>query len=128
MPLNAKERMPVSRNDIILEYFKCIDRKDIEGALNLFDHDAAVYEPFSNIGDGLRGRRAIEPFLKVAMMANSDFKRVIRIEKSSNKKDSVTAFVTFEKGDKTIGKFTFEFTPDDGSPKGKMIKSLRIEF
>jgi hypothetical protein len=117
----------MSGNDIIKQYFKCIDNKDVYGALELFDFEAVVYEPFSNIRDGLKGRSAIEPFLKVAMMANSNFKRVIRIESDPIAKDKITALVTFERGDKTNGRFTFEFTPD-GSQAEKKILSLRIVF
>jgi hypothetical protein len=93
--------------------------------LSLFDYDAVVYEPFSNIRGGLKGVSAIEPFLKVAMMANSTLRRTIRIEKPTNG-NNVTAMITFEKGDKVQGKFTFGLQDEpDGSKK---IKSLRIEF
>jgi hypothetical protein len=127
MPQDVKERLPWSGNDIIMQYFKCIDKRDVDGALELFDFDAIIYEPFSNITDGLRGKLAIEPFLKVAMMANSNFKRVIEIEKNPTKKDTISALITFEKGDRTKGRFTFEFTP--GEPgNGKKIKSLHIQF
>jgi hypothetical protein len=119
--------VPLSGNDIIKQYFRCIDNKDVDGALELFDFDAIIYEPFSNITNGLKGRSAIEPFLKVAMMANSNFKRVIEIEKNPPKKERISALVTFEKGDRTKGRFTFEFTPEL-SGKEKKIKSLRIEF
>src|SRR5581483_4895798 len=63
----------------------------------------------------LRGHNAIEPFLKVAFLANSNFKRKIKIQKLLDKKgkeigDAVKALVTFEKGDAIEGTFTFEFT------------------
>jgi hypothetical protein len=127
MPQNVKEPVSLSGNDIILQYFKCIDNKDLEGALDLFDFDAVIYEPFSNISKGLKGRSAIEPFLKVAMMASNNLKRVIEIEKTPVSKDKITALVTFEKGDKTRGKFTFEFTHDN-SQRQKKIRSLHIVF
>ena len=126
MPLDVKPSMPLSGNDIIIEYFKCIDNKDVDGALELFDYDAVVHEPFSNVGDGLRGRRAIEPFIRVAMMASSNFKRIIEIEKETGKKNKIIALVTFEKGDKTKGKFIFEFIGNSSSQK--KIKSLHIKF
>jgi hypothetical protein len=85
-----------------------------------------VYEPFSKITEGLKGRSSIEPFLKVAIMANSNLQRKIKIEKSS-KPNKITALVTFEKGDKVKSKFTFEFQDDDQA-SGKKIKSLHIEF
>ena len=125
MSLKAKVRVPQTGNEIILQYFKCIEDKDLEGALELFDYDAVIFEPFSNVRDGLRGKSAIEPFLKVAMMANSNFKREIKI-KAAGKTDRLTALVTFERGDKIDGKFAFEFS--DGSGDGKKIKSLHIKF
>lgn len=111
---------------MVSRYFKCIDSKDLGGILDLFDYDAVVHEPFSNITGGLKGRSSIEPFLKVAMMANSSLQRTIKFEKPSGKADKITAFVTFEKGDKVKGRFTFEF--ENGAAGTKKIKSLRIEF
>lgn len=116
--------MPLTGEDIIYQYFRCIDSKDLSGILDLFDYDATLHEPFSNITGGLKGRSSIEPFLKVAMMANSSLQRTIKIEKPS-KPDKLVAMVTFEKGDKVKGKFTFEF---DGQAGEKKIKSMNIEF
>ena len=65
--------MPLSGEEVIQRYFKCIDAKDLGSILYLFDYDAVVFEPFSNIEGGLRGRSSIEPFLKIAMMANAAF-------------------------------------------------------
>lgn len=121
----VKESMPLTGKQIVARYFRCIDTKDLDGILELFDYDAEVYEPFSNIIGGLKGRSSIEPFLKVAMMANNNLRRTINIQKP-NKPNSITALVMFEKGDKVKSKFTFEFQDDDGSRK--KIKSLRIEF
>lgn len=117
--------MPLTGEEVIHQYFKCIDTKDLSGILDLFDYDAVVHEPFSNIAGGLRGKSSIEPFLKVAMMANSNLQRTIRLEKPT-KPNKSTALITFEKGDRVKGKFTFEFKDDQGS--GKKIKSLYIEF
>jgi hypothetical protein len=100
-----------------------MDNKDLNGILDLSDYDAVIYEPFSK-EKGLEGRSAIEPFLKVEMMANSSLRRVIKIEKPS-KPDKVTALITFEKGDKVMGRFTFEFQDNSA---GKKIKSLHIDF
>jgi hypothetical protein len=73
----------------------------------------------------LKGRLSIEPFLKVAMMANSNLQRTIKFEKS-NRSNKIVALVTFERGDKVKGRFTFEF---EDEPAGiKKIKSLKIEF
>ena len=121
----VKESMPLTGEQIVARYFRCIDTKDLDGILELFDYDAEVYEPFSNIIGGLKGRSSIEPFLKVAIMANNNLRRTINIQKP-NKPNSITALVMFEKGDKVKSKFTFEFQDDDGSRK--KIKSLRIEF
>ncbi len=109
-------------------YFRYIDSKDIDGLLDLFDYDAVVYEPFSKV-EGLHGRSAIEPFLKVAMMANSELRRAVKIEKTKKTgiNNEITALITFEKGEKVKGKFTFQFT-DDGDSREKKIKSLHIEF
>jgi hypothetical protein len=121
----TKESMPLTGEQIVARYFRCMDSKDLDTMLDLFGYDATVYESFSNITGGLKGRSSIEPFLKVAMMANSNLQRTIKIEKPS-KPNKITALVTFEKGDKVKGKFTFEFEDDETSRK--KIKSLHIEF
>jgi hypothetical protein len=117
--------MPLTGEEMVYQYFKCIDSKDLDGILDLFDYDAVIREPFSNITGGLKGRSSIEPFLKVAMMANTSLQRTIKFEKSA-KPNKITALVTFEKGDKVKGKFTFEF--EDEPAGGKKIRSLNIEF
>jgi hypothetical protein len=38
--------------------------------MDLFAPDAIVFEPFSKMTGGLKGKRAIESFLRVAIMAN----------------------------------------------------------
>jgi hypothetical protein len=116
--------MPLTSEEIVHQYFKCIDSKDLDGILDLFDYDAVVYEPFSNITGGLKGRSSIEPFLKVAMMANTSLQRAIKIEKPT-KPNKITALITFEKGDRVKGRFTFEFDDQGGAKK---IRSLNIEF
>ncbi len=116
--------MPLTSEEIVYQYFKCIDSKDFDGILDLFDYDAVVYEPFSNITGGLKGKSSIEPFLKVAMMANASLQRTIKFEKPA-KPNKITALVTFEKGDRVKGRFTFEFDDQAGEKK---IKSLNIEF
>jgi hypothetical protein len=120
--------MPLTNEEMVMLYFKFIENKDVEGILELFDYDAIVYEPFSK-SKGLQGKSSIEPFLKVAMMANSKMKRTIEIQKPSNKKaadpNRTVALITFEKGDSAKGRFTFEFTNNENVKK---IKSLHIEF
>jgi hypothetical protein len=126
----SKESRPLPGEEIVARYFRYIDSKDLDGLLDLFDYDAVVYEPFSKVGGGLHGRSAIEPFLKVAMMANSELRRTVKIEKTTkannNNDNEITALITFEKGEKVKGKFMFEFTEDDSWEK--KIKSLHIEF
>jgi ketosteroid isomerase-like protein len=122
----SKESRPLTGEEIVVRYFRHIDSKDIDSMLDLFDYDAIVYEPFSKVG-GLHGRSAIEPFLKVAMMANRELRRTVKIEKTKKANDNeITALITFEKGEKVKGRFTFEFTEDDSG--AKRIKSLHIEF
>jgi hypothetical protein len=117
--------MPLTGEEIVHQYFRYIDSKDLSGILDLFDYDAVVYEPFSKVTGGLKGRSSIEPFLKVAMMANSSLQRSMKIEKLA-KPNKLSVLVTFEKGDKVKAKFTFEFIDDLAA--GKKIKALNIEF
>jgi ketosteroid isomerase-like protein len=127
--VKVKQTSPLSNEDIVFQYFRCIEKKDLEGALSLFDYDAVIYEPFSKSA-ALKGKSSIEPFLKVAMMANNSLKRTIKIEKPSsmssgdaNNASRVVALITFEKGDKVRGRFTFEFDTER-----KKIRVLHIEF
>lgn len=145
--------------DIVFEYFRLIKNRDLEHLLDLFAYDAVVYEPFSKLAGGLRGRSAIKSFLKVAIMANDALKHDIIIEKkpqttmddtSGNKDDntisygknnsnkSITALVTFERGDSATARFSFGLNSDDedsntssdrfSNSKQKMIKTLHIQF
>ena len=125
----SKESKPLTGEEIVARYFRYIESKDLDGLLDLFDYDAVVYEPFSKVGGGLHGRSAIEPFLKVAMMANSELRHTVKIEKTTkanNNNNEITALITFEKGEKVKGRFTFEFTENESWEK--RIKSLHIEF
>lgn len=130
MRAKAKQSPNMSNEDAVHRYFWCIENKDIEGLLDLFDDDAILYEPFSK-EQGLRGHFAIEPFLKVALMANSNLKRRIVIEKADRaKKDlnTVKAHITFEKGDSVSSVFTFEFLPRNQQDSPAKIKRLTIKF
>lgn len=121
--------MPLTSEEMVYQYFKYIVSKDLDGILDLFNYDAVIHEPFSNVAGGLKGKSSIEPFLKVAMMANTNLKHTIKFEKPSGKADSnkiIIALVTFEKEDKVKGKFTFEF--ENATAGTKKIKSLNIEF
>ena len=87
-----------------------------------------MQEPFSK-AQALRGRSAIEPFLKVAMMADPELRLIVKVEKHSkpnNGNDKMIALITFEKGEKIKGRFTFEFSDDESDQK--KIKYLHIEF
>ena len=121
----TKDSMPLTGEPIVTRFFKCIDSKDVDGILDLFDYDAVVYEPFSNIPGGLKGKSSIEPFLKVAMMANSNLQRTVKFE-NANKPNTIKALITFEKGGKVKSIFTFEF--GDHETIEKKIKLLRIEI
>jgi hypothetical protein len=124
----SKESRPLTGEEIVARYFRYMDNKDLDGILDLFDYDAVVYEPFSKVEE-LQGRSAIEPFFKVAMMANNELRRTIKIEKTKkaiNNNNEITALTTFEKGDKVKGRFTFEFIENDSGEK--RVKSLHIEF
>ena len=111
---------------IVHQYFRLIGEKNISGALELFAEDAIVFEPFSNLS-GLQGKYAISHFLKVAAMANSGMRRTIRLVESSL--DSITAIVTFERGDSVKGRFTFNFiTSNDVLSLARKIQTLRIQF
>ena len=127
MRAKSKESRPLTGEEIVARYFRYMDIKDLDGMLDLFDYDAVVYEPFSKVEE-LHGRSAIEPFFKVAMMANNELRRTIKIEKAkkADNNNEITALTTFEKGDKVKGRLTFEFIEDDSGEK--RIKSLHIEF
>lgn len=120
--------MPVTRNitemsfeDIVRRYFKLIESKNLADLVEMFDYDAVLKEPFSNMPE-LKGRSEIAAFLKVALMANSDMRRKLEI-KANDKTGKTRALVTFEKGDKLKGQFTFEV-----DPATKKIMALKIEF
>ncbi len=113
----------LSNEQMVDTYFQLISKKDVDGLLDLFAEDAVVYEPFSNADDGLRGKSAIEPFLKVAVMANAGLRRTI--EFADRSKNSITALVTFERGGTVHGKFAFKFVMDE---IGRKIKVLTITF
>ena len=125
MRIREKGRRPHTQEEIVRTYFECVENKDLDNLLSLFDYDAVIHEPFSNVKGGLSGLSAIEPFLKVAMMANSKMHRTIKIEKPT-KAGRLVSIVTFEKGEKVKGRFTFDLKDQpDGEKK---IKMLRIEF
>lgn len=120
---------PLSNREMVEEYFRRVEKKDVKGLLQMFDEDAVVLEPFSNIKGGLTGKTMIENFLRVVAMANDGFKRTIKFVDESE--DRVTAIVTFERGDSVTGKFVFSFvikSNSEGVQIGKRIGTLRIEF
>jgi hypothetical protein len=143
-----KKKFLCDNKDIVFEYFKLIKNKDIVNLMDLFAPDAIVYEPFSNITGGLKGKRAIESFLRIAIMANDTLQHRLVIEKeyelhetksdpqdSNNNTKVITALVIFEKGDALKSRFTFELTSQNSyndrtstSLKYNMIKTLHIHF
>ncbi|MGE5660840.1 MAG: nuclear transport factor 2 family protein [Ignavibacteriales bacterium] len=80
------EEITLSANEqMVYDYFHLISKGEAQGLLELFADDAAVYEPFSNVREGLQGKSAIEHFLKVAVMANAGMHRTIEfIDKKSS--------------------------------------------
>ena len=119
----------LTNQQIVNKYFQAISKRDVYDLLELFDEDAVVYEPFSNIKQGLQGKSAIENFLRVAIMANTGLRRTIKFVDETE--DKITAIVTFERGDSVTGKFSFTFitSKDEKSlTSNKGIKVLKIEF
>jgi len=125
----------------VLGFFRLIEDKNIDRLLNLFSKDSVVYEQFSNIEGGLRGRSAIEPFLRVSMMANDGLRHEIKFEKPQSQPNTdianndrvINAVVTFQKGDKEKARFTFEFDDSDEiidshQREIRRIKTLSIRF
>jgi len=118
----------LSNKEMVNRYFKLISDKDVHRLLELFEEDAIVYEPFSKL-NRLEGKSRIENFLKVAFMANAGLRRTIRFVDES--RDSISAIVTFERGDSVTGKFAFTFktrVDDLGNAISKKIAMLKIEF
>lgn len=138
--------------DIVFEYFRLIRNKNIEWLMDLFAPDAIIYEPFSKLTGGLKGKISIESFLKVVVMASNTLQYRVFIEKNPEIKDGVralqnnhqnigdsnignkviSALVVFEKGDSLNARFTFELTPaynnyDNDSRRNK-INALYIQF
>lgn len=138
----------LTNKEIILQYFRLLQTKDIDGLKNLFWHDAIVYEPFSKMEQGLRGWSQIEPFLKVAIMANESLSSKIVVEDPGPLKDTdsegkpnnnnanknsdiVEALVTFQKDEAIEAKFRFELSSQTSivdSSKQKKIKALHIQL
>jgi hypothetical protein len=147
--MRNKKKFSYTIEDIVFEYFKLVKNKDIDNLMELFVPDAIVYEPFSKIKGGLRGRIAIESFLRVAIMANDMLQHQIVLEKDANLNEPksdykgnnnntnlITALVKFEKGDSVRARFTFELASgNSGSNNGatagqkyNRIKTLHIQF
>ena len=148
MKINStfRVRRLFTNKEVITQYFRLMQNKNIDGLKDLFWSDAIVYEPFSKVEQGLKGWSQIEPFLKVAIMANESLSNKITFEESSRirnedqngKKDNgnshndiVEALVTFQKDNVVTAKFRFELSnqsnPVDNSEQ-KKIKTLHIQF
>jgi ketosteroid isomerase-like protein len=130
---NLNHVSTVDKERIVYEYFRLIKKKDISALLNLFADDAVVYEPFSNIYGGLKGKDSIKHFLNVVIMANDGMRHEIELVKASdNKEDKAVALVTFERGEKVQARYTFELASKheqyDYIDEGKKIRTLHIEF
>jgi hypothetical protein len=138
----------LTNKEIIAEYFRLIQSKDIEGLKDLFLPNAIVLEPFSKLEEGLRGWSQIEPFMKIAIMANESLSYRIAFEEfddqdmknkyvkdmqinkennnTNNNTDIVETLLTFEKGQTLKAKFRFELSneTDTINSSKKKIKSL----
>ncbi len=120
-------RLIATNKELVLEYFDKISKRDLDGLLDLFVDDATLYEPFSS-ESGLHGISEIESFIRVAFMANAGLQREITFG-ASKKADEIVAVVTFKRGDKIRGRFTFKTQEVEGKVgPSKKIKSLKIEF
>jgi hypothetical protein len=154
--MGNNKKFVYDNRDIVFEYFKLIKNKDIGNLMELFAPDAIVYEPFSKITGGLKDKRAIESFLRVAIMANDTLQYQVVLEKedninepksdrkgssnNSNSSDSnntnvIAVLVKFEKGDSVNARFIFELTSDNSGndhttagQKYNRIKMLHIHF
>jgi hypothetical protein len=126
---------------IVYEYFRLIKNKRINAVLDLFADDAIIYEPFSNINGGLKGKGSIKSFLEVVMTASDGLRHEIEfvnVHSTTNMKDNdkeenqAIVLVTFERGEKVQARYTFELTSvqehDDYRDRGKKIQILHIEF
>lgn len=135
--------------DIVLEYFRLIDEKDMDNLLSLFTDDCTIYEPFSkwdpsNHGYGmdktlLKGRSEIESFLNIVMMASDGLKHEIEFVddaviynkqltdiNTSESSTIVTALATFYRnsgGAKLKGKLTFNIISNQGNNKNDIINN-----
>jgi hypothetical protein len=123
-----KEERPLvilTNEQMVHRYFDLITKRDVQGLVDLYTEEAIVYEPFSNMRDGLHGMTAIGNFMRIVVMANAGLRResIRFIEKT---KDSITALVVFERGGSIQGKLRFTFAIDANA--GKKIKTLRIQF
>lgn len=107
----------VSNEQMVYDYFRLIDKKDLKGLLRLFAEDAIVFEPFSKEEGGLRSKESIQDFLHITIMVNAGTDRVIEFadgyrdggETEGKETDQITALVTF-KGDGVLkGIFNFRF-------------------
>jgi hypothetical protein len=153
--MRNKKKFVYNNEDIVFEYFKLVKSKDLESLMDLFVPDAIVFEPFSKITGGLKGKRSIESFLRVAIMANDTLQHHIVIEKdatlnepkldyegsgnkigNNNSTNIIAALVKFEKGDLVRARFTFELASDNNDnndhatagQKYNRIKTLHIQF
>jgi len=146
----------ITNKEIVTEYFRLVQKKDTEGLKDLFWPDGIVFEPFSKLEEGLRGWSQIEPFMKVAIMANESLSYRIALEEfedkdmknnkkinelqeskrnddddDNNNNEIVESLVTFQKDGLVKAKFRFElsngFNGTSNSDQ-KRIKSLQIKF
>lgn len=131
---------------MVFDYFRLIERKDIEGLLRLFADDAIVYEPFSKEKAGLKGKATIRDFLLVTIFADPGTYQIIEFSNGylestkleGKETDEISAIVTFGSEGILKGKFHFKFIIEievledknglNMTMPSKRIKELRIEI
>lgn len=128
----SKDRRMLDNEDVLIQYFALLSGGKIDRLLELFTDDAVIYEPFSKAGE-LRGKEAIEDFLKIAAMIARGVKchHVVVINRNirdGQKKRSMSAICAFGAGDGAIKMhFNIQFGSEDPrNVEYNKIRSLSI--
>ena len=109
------------KKNIVLKYFRLVQIGDLENLIDLFDDNVIIYEPFSKIKDGLKGKKNIISFLKVIIFSNQNTLYDIKFKSHDN--DLISIFVRFKKNGYKDFTFNFRITSYNNTAK---IKSLEI--
>ncbi|MGD1837928.1 MAG: nuclear transport factor 2 family protein [Nitrososphaeraceae archaeon] len=109
------------KKNIIMKYFRFVQIGDLDNLLELFDEDIIIYEPFSKIKKGLKGKQNITSFLKIAIFSTKDMRYDLKFESINNNLNSV--LVRYKKNGEKNFKFNFKFVSLNRIVK---IKSIEI--